>query len=80
MAKRVEVIPNIIELAAWPPADRLRRDGKWKVLTAHIGLNPIENPIIDAVEGLRWIWGGVGAALGLALGVLGTLLLRRRKA
>ena len=55
-------------------------DGKWKVLTAHIGLNPIENPIIDAVAGLRWIWGGVGAALGLALGVLGTLLLRRRKA
>jgi len=55
-------------------------DGKWKVLTAHIGLNPIENPIIDAVEALRWIWGGVGAALGLLLGVLGTLLARRRKA
>lgn len=34
VAKRVEVIPNIIELAAWPPADRLRRDGKWKVLWA----------------------------------------------
>lgn len=34
VAKRIEVIPNIVELAAWPPADRLRRDGKWKVLWA----------------------------------------------
>ena len=34
VAKRIEVIPNIIELAAWPPADRLRRDGRWKVLWA----------------------------------------------
>ena len=33
-AKRVEVVPNIVELAAWPPADRLRRDGRWKVLWA----------------------------------------------
>ncbi len=34
VAKRIEVVPNIIELAAWPPADRLRRDGRWKVLWA----------------------------------------------
>ena len=34
VAKRVEVIPNMIELAAWPPAERLRRDGRWKVLWA----------------------------------------------
>lgn len=56
------------------------QDGKWKVLTAHIGLDPLQNPILGAVEGLKWIWGGVGAVLGLALGVLGTLLARRRKA
>jgi hypothetical protein len=56
------------------------QDGKWKVLTAHIGLNPLDNPILGAVEGLKWIWGSVGAVLGLALGVLGTLLARRRKA
>ena len=34
VAKHIEVVPNIIELAAWPPADRLRRDGRWKVLWA----------------------------------------------
>lgn len=34
IAKRVEVVPNMIELAAWPKADKLRRDGLWKVLWA----------------------------------------------
>jgi len=33
-AKRVEVVPNMIELAAWPPADRLRNDGLFKVVWA----------------------------------------------
>lgn len=33
-AKRIEVIPNMIELAAWPQADRLRRDGLFKVVWA----------------------------------------------
>jgi len=33
-AKRVTVIPNMIELASWPRADRLRRDGLFKVLWA----------------------------------------------
>jgi len=56
------------------------QDGKWKVLTAHIGLNPLENPIIDALDSLKWIWAAVAAAIGLAVGVLGTLLAKRRKA
>jgi glycosyltransferase involved in cell wall biosynthesis len=33
-AKRIEVVPNMVELASWPPADRLRRDGLFKVLWA----------------------------------------------
>ncbi len=33
-AKRIEVVPNMIELAAWPQADRLRQDGQFKVLWA----------------------------------------------
>lgn len=33
-AKRVEVVPNMVELASWPRADRLRRDGLFKVLWA----------------------------------------------
>ena len=34
VAKRIHVVPNMVELAAWPRADRLRRDGRWKVLWA----------------------------------------------
>lgn len=33
-AKRIEVVPNMIELATWPRADRLRRDGLFKVVWA----------------------------------------------
>lgn len=33
-AKRVEVVPNMVELASWPRADRLRKDGLFKVLWA----------------------------------------------
>jgi ketosteroid isomerase-like protein len=57
----------------------IKDDDKWKVLNAHIGLNILENPILDAAEKLKWVWGAVGAVLGLVIGVLGTLLLKRRK-
>jgi glycosyltransferase involved in cell wall biosynthesis len=33
-AQRVEVIPNLLELAAWPAADRLRKDEAFKVVWA----------------------------------------------
>ncbi len=32
--KPSEVVRNMIELATWPRADRLRKDGKWKVVWA----------------------------------------------
>lgn len=57
----------------------IKEDGKWKVLNAHIGLNIIDNPILDAMEQIKWIWAAVAAAIGLVVGVLGTLLLKRRK-
>jgi glycosyltransferase involved in cell wall biosynthesis len=33
-AKRIEVIPNMVELASWPRAERLRKDGLFKLLWA----------------------------------------------
>lgn len=58
----------------------LKEGGKWKVLNAHIGVNFVDNPVLDAVEKLKWAWAAVAGVIGLAVGVLGTLLLKRRKA
>ena len=58
----------------------IKEDGNWKVLNAHIGLNILDNPILDAVERLRLVWGAAGLAIGLVLGAGGVFLLRRRPA
>ena len=47
------------------------KDGEtWKVLNAHIGLNAIDNPILDAMEKLKWMWAGGALVLGIVLGFL----------
>jgi hypothetical protein len=56
----------------------IKDEGKWRILNAHIGLNILDNPILDAAEALKYVWGGVGLGIGLLVGILGTLLLRRR--
>jgi Domain of unknown function (DUF4440) len=58
----------------------IKDEGKWKVLNAHIGLNIIDNPILDAMEQLKWIWVAAAAAIGLLVGALGTLWLKRGRA
>lgn len=57
----------------------IKEDGKWKVLNAHIGLNIIDNPILDAMNQMKWIWAAIAAAAGLVVGVGATILLRRSK-
>lgn len=51
-AKKVQVIPNMVELAAWPPAERMRKDGRWKVLWAgspsHAGDLEVAIPALGA--------------------------------
>ena len=54
-------------------------EGKWKVLNAHVGLNILDNPILDAQEKLKWVWTIAGTAAGLVVGILGTLLFTRRR-
>jgi len=50
-ARRIQVIPNMIELASWPRADRLRRDGIFKILWAgspsHSGDLEIVIPVME---------------------------------
>lgn len=60
-------------------ATAIKEDETWKVLNAHIGLNIIDNPILDAMEKMKWIWAAVAGAIGLAVGVLASLLLRKKK-
>ncbi len=34
LAKRIQVVPNMVELTAWPRAERLHHEGRWRVLWA----------------------------------------------
>ncbi len=55
-------------------------DGRWKILTLHIGTNFLDNPILSAAES-SLVYAAVGSAVGgLLIGVVATLLVRRRRA
>ncbi len=55
-------------------------DGKWRILSLHMGVNFLDNPVISMVEdntkNLMLIGGGAGALIGL---LIGFLLWRKRK-
>ena len=56
-------------------------DGKWRILTLHIGTNFLDNPILSMAENSVKKAGISGAVVGLLLGLLlGFLLWRRKKA
>ena len=50
----------------------IKEGDTWKVLNAHIGLNAIDNPILDAMDKQRWAWTAgtliVGLSIGFSLG------------
>lgn len=50
----------------------------WKVLNAHIGLNAIDNPILDAMAKLKWMWAGGALAVGLLAGFLAGRMTARK--
>lgn len=56
-------------------------DGKWRILSLHIGTNFLDNPLLSAIEGATVKVGAAGAIGGIVLGLLiGWLIGRRRKA
>jgi hypothetical protein len=57
----------------------IRENGRWKVLNAHIGLNFLDNPVMDYAEMKQKIYGAAGLVIGILLGVIGALLVRRRR-
>lgn len=54
-------------------------DGKWRILTLHIGTNFLDNPILSMAEGSVKYTGIGGAVGGLVLGLLIGVFWRRRK-
>ena len=54
-------------------------DGRWRILTLHIGTNFLDNPILSMAEGSVKNVGMGGAVVGLLLGLLIGFFLWRRK-
>ncbi len=54
-------------------------DGKWRILTLHIGTNFYDNPIVTDIRNESTYHAAGGVIVGLLLGAILTLLYRRRK-
>ena len=54
-------------------------DGKWRILTLHIGTNFLDNPILAKAESALVYFAAGGVAVGLVLGMLIMWLWRRRR-
>jgi len=61
-------------------ATAIKDGGQWKLLALHGGTNFLDNPVLAAVEKSTAYTGAGGFAVGLALGVLGSFLIRRKRA
>lgn len=66
-------------LTRWTASVMKGDDGKWRILTLHIGTNFLDNPILTKAEAsLAWFAAG-GAGGGLVLGMLLMAFLKRRR-
>ncbi len=54
-------------------------DGKWKILTLHLGTNFLDNPILAKAEASLMTFAGAGLVLGTLIGCLVMFMLGRRK-
>lgn len=56
-----------------------KAQGRWRLASAHVGTDLVDNPVLEAAK--RWAWrlgGGLGIG-GLVIGALGGVVLRRRR-
>jgi uncharacterized protein DUF4440 len=60
-------------------ATAIKDGGQWKLLALHDGTNFMDNPVLATVEKSTAYTGAGGFAAGLAAGVLGSVLIRRRR-
>ena len=54
-------------------------DGKWRILTLHLGTDFLNNPILAVAEESAKYFGMAGGAAGLIFGILLMFMLARRK-
>jgi len=54
-------------------------DGRWRVLTIHIGTNFLDNPLLARTEGALMTVGIAGGIVGLLVGGIAGFWIRRRK-
>lgn len=54
-------------------------DGKWRILTLHLGTDFLNNPILAVAEESAKYFGMAGGAAGLVFGILLMFMLGRRK-
>jgi ketosteroid isomerase-like protein len=54
-------------------------DGKWRILTLHIGTNFLDNPILDEVEASLLYFAGGGLIAGIVLMLVINLVRRRAR-
>jgi len=64
----------------WTAVSLKDKDGRWRIVAAHSGVNFIDNPVIAAIESsIMWIAAGA-AAIGLLVGFAGGWFVRRSRA
>ena len=54
-------------------------DGKWRILTLHIGTNFLDNPVSNAIESSTKLFAAIGAFVGLVLGLFISFVYIRKK-
>lgn len=57
----------------------VREAGEWKVAAVHVGVNFLENPVLERVMGGARRVASIAGVAGLAFGVVATLLFRRKR-
>jgi uncharacterized protein (TIGR02246 family) len=58
----------------------VKKDGKWKIASFHASTDMFDNPVLHiAVRRTAMLAGGIAGAAGLAIGLIVTWLLRRRR-
>ena len=59
-------------------ATLVKEDGAWKIAAYHVSGNIADNPLLSiAKQSVYWV-GGLCLAIGVVVGSLGTVFLRRR--